>query len=178
MSLAQAYLLLAAILAIPGAMLLHPAGQRALKAFPRSKPAAFLLFGGAALWFLYGISRMGEADLAGIPRPVMLGGFGAAAAGAFFLLPDLLAVRGLAGLLLLAMRPVLDAGFGKLPHSFVLAGVAYLIVFAALFFGTAPYLLREWIAKAVVSTGRARGVGVAFLALTAVCLVSGLMSRP
>ncbi len=175
MSLSQAYFLLAAILAIPGAMLLHPTGVCALKAFPRSKPATFVLFGLAAAWFLAGISRMGEADLAGIPRPVMLGAFGAAAVGAFILLPDLLAVRGLAGLLLLTMRPVLDAGVGKLPHSLVLATVAYLVIFAALFFGTAPYLLREWIAKATVSAGRARGVGIVFLAIGAACLACGLI---
>jgi hypothetical protein len=177
MTFAQAYFLLAAILAIPGAVLLHPAGQRALKAFPRSKPAACVFFGAAAAWFLYGISQMGEADLAGIPRPYMLGAFGAAAVGAFFLLPDLLAVRGLAGLLLLSMRPALDAGVGKLPHSLVLATVAYLIIFAALCFGTAPYLLREWIAKAVVSAGRARAVGLVFLSVSAVCLACGLMNN-
>ena len=178
MSLAQAYFLLAAILALPGVLLPFPAGVRALKALPRSKVATVVFFGAAAAWFLYGIMQMGEADLAGIPRVYMLGGFGAAAAAAFWLLPDLLAVRGLAGLLLLTARPLLDAGFGKLPHSLALATVTYALIFAALVFGVAPYLLRDGIAWTTATTGRARGVAGAFLAVAALCLGCGLMNNP
>lgn len=179
MSLAQAYCLLAAVLAVPAALLLSPeAGYARLRAFPRSKAAAFVLFGAAAAWFLYGIATMGEADLAGIPRGVMLGGFGAAAVAAFWFLPDLLAVRGLAGLLLLASRQLLDAGFGKLPHSLALAIIVYLLlILPALAYGTAPYLLREWIAKITATPRRGRVAGGVLLALALVCVVSGVFSR-
>ncbi len=174
MTLAQAYFLLAALLALPGVLLLTRAGREVLKAFPRSQAASYLLFGAATLWFLYGLSQMGEADLAGIPRSALLGAFGAAGVAAFVVLPDLLAVRGLAGLLLLTARPVLDAGFGKLPHSLALAGVTYALIFAALFFGTAPYLLRDWISAVTATPRRARVAGAAFLVVSGVCLGFGL----
>ena len=175
MSLAQAYYLLAAILAVPAALLFAPdAGHGILKAFPRSKAAAFVLFGGAAAWFLYGISQMGEADLAGIPRGVMLGVFGAAAVAAFWLLPDLLPVRGLAGLLLLVSRHLLDAGFGKLPYSLLLAAIVYgLLILPAIAYGTAPYLLRDWIGSVTRTPGRARMVGGFLAALVVACLAFG-----
>ena len=173
MTLAQAYFLLAGILAVPGVLLLTDGGRAALKAFPRSKAAAFVLFGAATAWFLYGLSQMGEADLAGMPRPALLGAFGAAGVAAFWVLPDLLAVRGLAGLLLLTARPVLDAGFGKLPASLALATVTYALIFAALFFGTAPYLLRDWIGAATKTPGRACGAGTTLLVVAGVCLGFG-----
>lgn len=174
LSLAQAYFLLAAIVALPGVMLWTAGGRAALSAFPRSKGAALVLFGAAAAWFLYGISQMGDADLAGIPRPALLGAFGAAGVAAFLYLPDLLAVRGLAGLLLLTARPVLDAGVGKLPSSLALATVTYGLIFAALCFGTAPYLLRDRITAATKTPARARGTAAAFLLVAAICAGFGL----
>lgn len=175
MTLAQAYFLLAAILAVPAALLLvSGTGHAMLRAFPRSKAAAFLLYGAAAAWFLYGISMMGDADLAGIPRPVMLGGFGAAAIAAFWLLPDLLAVRGLAGLLLLTSRQLLDAGFGKVPHSLLLAALTYVaLILPALFYGTAPYLMRDAVGAVLATPGRARAAGGAFAVFAIACVVAG-----
>ena len=176
MTLAHAYYLLAVILAVPAAFLLSPeSGYARLRAFPRSRSAAFLLFGAAATWFLYGIATMGEADLAGIPRVVMLGAFGGAAIAAFVYLPDLLAVRGLAGLLLLTSRHLLDAGFGKLPHSLVSAALTYaLLILPAIVYGTAPYLLRDWIGVVTRSRARGRTVGGIFLALAVIGAVLGV----
>lgn len=174
MSLAQAYLLLAVILLVPGLLIAVPRGRDLLVAMPRSMIASVVLFGGAAVWFLYGVSQLGESDLAGIPRSWMLGGFGAAAVLAFRYLPDFLSVRGLAGLLLLAMRPVLTAGFGKLPESLVLAAVAYALIFAALIFGTAPYLFRDALAAIVRTPGRSRVAAGGLFAVSLICFVFSL----
>lgn len=174
MSLSQAYLLLAVILAVFGGLLTFDGGRSGLRAFPRSMVAAVVFFGGAAVWFLYGISQMGESDLAGIPRSWMLGAFGVSALLAFRYLPDFLSVRGLAGLLLLAMRPVLDAGFGKLPGSLLLAFVAYGLIFSALVFGTAPYLFRDAVNSIVKTPGRSRVAAAALLSLALACSVLSL----
>lgn len=164
MSLTSAYLLLAALLAVPGVLLSVPAGHGVLRAFPRSKPAAYALFGAAAGWFLYLLSQMGAADLAGIPKPVMLGAFGTAALAAFYYLDDLLAVRGLAGLLLLTSSRLLDAGVGQLPRSLALSILVYgLLILPALAYGTVPYLLRDAISGVLKTPGRARFAGAVFV---------------
>lgn len=171
MSLSQAYFLLAALYALAAELL--AASPEALRAMPRSRGAAFVLFGAASAWFLYNLTQLGEADLAGIPRQAVLGVFGFSAVAAFKLLPDLLAVRGLAGLLLLTASPLLDAGFGKLPQSLLLATLTYALILFAIAIGTAPYLLRDLIAATLATPARKRAAvavtGIAALA----CVIQG-----
>ncbi len=171
MSLPQAYFLLAALYAVAALML--AVAPEALRAFPRSRGAAYLCFGAASAWFLYRLTLLGEADLAGIPRNAVLGVFGFSAVAAFRLLPDLLAVRGLAGLLLLTASPLLDAGFGRVPQSLLLATLTYALIFLAIAVGTAPYLLRDLI-TATLATKPRRAVATGLTGLaSAACLVNG-----
>ncbi|WP_269539379.1 hypothetical protein [Cerasicoccus fimbriatus] len=115
----------------------------------RSKPAAMVLFGGAALWFLYHVTQLGKADF-GDYKMIMLVVFGASALGAFVYTPDFLAVRGLAGLMLLSASPLLGSAYMQYdePQRLVLVSIVYVLIIAAMFIGTMPYLMRdlfEWL---------------------------------
>lgn len=173
MSLSQAYLLLAAIWAVAAlAPLLAP---EAVRGFPRSRGAAFVLFGAASAWFLWNLAHVGEADLAGIPREWLLAGFGFSAVAAFRLLPDLLAVRGLAGLLLLVAGPLLDAGFGKTPQSLLLASLTYVLIIGSLAAGTAPYLLRDLITFVRAKPARVKTASALSGLASVACVANALL---
>lgn len=167
MTLSAAYILLGTVLSLPGLALIwgvEPV-QNFLRQFPRSFPAALLCFGGGAAWFLWIISQLGEADLAGFPRSWLLGIFGATAVLSFFVLKDLLAVRGLAVLLLLSSRFLLDVGFMQLPYSFVLALTCYLLIVLGIWWGAAPYIFRDWSVWILEKAPRRLAVGLLLLVL-------------
>jgi hypothetical protein len=65
----------------------------AFKLFPRSKRAAYVSLGLAAVWTLYHISQLGEADMGNYKKPLFVG-FAALAVLAFKYAPDFLSVRG------------------------------------------------------------------------------------
>ncbi len=167
MTLSAAYILLGIVLSLPGLALVWGGApvQNFLRQFPRSFPAAFLCFGGGAAWFLWIVSQLGEADLAGFPRSWLLGIFGVTAILSFIVLKDLLAVRGLAVLLLLSARVLLDVGYMQLPYSFVLALTCYLFVVLGIWWGAAPYIFRDWSGWILEKPLRHRLVGLLLLAL-------------
>lgn len=168
MTLAAAYIAIGAVLTVAGIALLLsklPFVGGALRAFPRSLPAAVVFFGGGAVWFLWVVSQLGESDLAGFPRNWLLGIFGATALLAFKYLRDLLAVRGLAVLMLLSARALLDIGYMQLPHSLVLAVTAYILVVLGIWWGAAPYTFRDWINWILEKRARAIVIGIMVLFL-------------
>jgi len=114
MSLALATIIPAALLLVLGLALLSGRAMVAAiaKQFPRSSTAAIVFFGGAALWFLYKVWHLPEADF-GNHRTLLAIGFGAIAALSFKYVPDFLAVRGLAILVLLSASPLLGAAYMK-----------------------------------------------------------------
>jgi hypothetical protein len=146
MSLFSATLAPALLLLVLGAAFLTnlPAFERAAKAFPRSTTATILCFGAAALWFLWLVNNLSPADFGDYRLP-LLALFAIVAVGAFFVARDFLAVRGLAILLLLAARPLLDAAFLQPPQSrlFLVAFVYAAMILAGLILGAMPYLLRD-----------------------------------
>src|SRR3954471_22098814 len=101
MSLTTATLVSGLVLIVLGLPLLlnHGGYVAMLKSMPRSGAAANVLFGAAAIWFLYNIGHLGEADLI-IPRPYMFGGFALLAVLSLVYMREFLAVRGLATLIL------------------------------------------------------------------------------
>src|SRR6266545_5630304 len=109
MSLPAATLLPACLLLVLGVPLLlnHSGYAAALKAFPRSIAAAYVFFGLGAAWFLYAIWHLSPADF-GEYRHWLFVGFLLVAALSFKCVPDFLAVRGLATLILMGAMPLLD----------------------------------------------------------------------
>jgi len=103
--------------------------REAAFALLRSQRAAQVLFGAASLWFLFNVSRLGPADF-GDYKMLLLALFGASALGAFVYTPDFLAVRGLAGLILLAAGPLLGAAYMRYeePQRLLLVSAVLILV--------------------------------------------------
>ncbi|MBL9216504.1 MAG: hypothetical protein JNG83_13590 [Opitutaceae bacterium] len=169
MSLFLATLLSGLFLALLGAVLLwnNPAVGSTARALPRSNRGAWLFFGAAAVWFLYRLSHLGEADLIFFktPQPVIIG-FGLLAVLAFIYTPDFLAVRGLSILMLLAAEPLLYAAYMQYghPQRLFMVTAVYAGLAAALYLAAAPYRLRDFFDWLFLRPARPRLLGAFLLA--------------
>jgi hypothetical protein len=151
MTLFQATLFTGILLLTIGAHFLWH-GMRSAKsvqAFPRSQKAAYILLGSAAVWFLYKVTQLGPADF-GQYKNLLFILFLIVALGSFIFVPDFLAARGLAALMLLTADVLLDAGYMQYGTALVLKAFVYLAIVIALILGANPYKLRdffEWLYK-------------------------------
>ncbi|MFT5837116.1 MAG: hypothetical protein ACI9ZV_000620 [Candidatus Azotimanducaceae bacterium] len=117
---------------------------KSVQAFPRSQTAACLLLGTAAAWFLYKVTQLGPADF-GQYKNLLFVLFLTVAVGSFFFVPDFLAVRGLAALILLTAGALLDVAYMELPTArLFLVSFVYVAIIAALILGANPYKLRDF----------------------------------
>lgn len=166
MSLFLATLLPGLLIAVLGAFLFWPGAAPAAKALPRSQAAAWALFGLGALWFVWRLSRTGEADLIFFqtPAPVMIG-FGALAVLAFIYTPDFLAVRGLSVLILLGAEPLLRAAYMEWSHPqrLLMVTAVYLGLTAALYLAAYPFRLRDFFDWLFRRPGRPKLLGAILL---------------
>jgi hypothetical protein len=174
-----AFALAAAILAAAGTPLLFApaAGRKLLHWLLYSKGAAYVLFAPAAAWFAFHMWHLSDADFGQIRKPLFAITVLAGVAS-FFVIPEFLAVRGLAGLTLLFAQHSLDLAWMNYDPVLVWCGKTtfYAAILGALYYGTSPYKLRhhdEWMAA---SPARHRALG-AVLVLGAVLLVAAA-TRP
>jgi hypothetical protein len=153
--------LLLVLLGVP--LLLRHSGYIAmLKGFPRSTAASYVLFGIGAAWFLYAIWHLSAADF-GEYRVYLFIGFLAVAVLAFKCVPDFLAVRGLATIILMGAMPLLDAAYmeyGK-PQRLFMVSAVYLAISGAIWLGAQPWRLRDFFNWLFTRPGRARTLGAA-----------------
>jgi len=171
MSLFLAQLLVGlALLVLGGALAADtPLLRAGLRALPRSSAAAYVLFGGAAAWFVFLVFNMSDADLiVPAPKSYYAAAFALLAVLAFFNVTEFLAVRGLAALILIASGPLLAAGFGHYGPALVYKIAVYLALSAALWLAGQPWRLRDAIDWLQRVPGRARRVGSA-------CAAAGLV---
>lgn len=142
-------------LALGGSMV-----SSALKAFPRSMPAAGVFFGAGAAWFLYNIWHLSMADF-GEYRTYLFIGFAMVAVLAFKCVPDFLSVRGLCALVLLGAMPLLDVAYMEYdkPQRLLMVALVYVAIAGAIWLGAQPYRLRDFIGWLLVRPGRARIAG-------------------
>ncbi len=169
MSLTFATLLFGFILLAAGLSLLAgPAdGNARLLRFAKSRRNGLILLAVATVWFLFHISRLGEADF-GQYRNWLLALFFLVAAGSAWRLPEYLAIRSLAALALLAATPFLDAAFDQ-PYQgrlFMVSGV-YAMILLSLYFAVVPYRWRDffnWLYRQPIRY-KVLGSGMAFYAL-------------
>ena len=136
-------------------------------AWLRSSRATVVLFGAASVWFLWYILNLGPSDF-GDYKTILFILFAAVALGSFFVVRDFLAVRGLAVLILLAARLLLDSAYMQFDHPqrLFLVSFVYLAIVVALFLGTVPYRMRDfyrWLFRNDNSS-RPRTLGVISLA--------------
>lgn len=131
-----------------------------VRALPRSRRAAAVFFGLGAAWFLFNVWNLSAADFGEFRTPLFIG-FAVIAVLAWQFVPEFLAVRGIAILLLLVASPLLHAAFTQYEHparlfmvSLVFAGILF-----ALWIGAQPWRLRDFIEWLYRTPGRSRVFG-------------------
>jgi hypothetical protein len=142
-------------LSVPG--LLKPELMRDLaQRFPRSRALGVALLTIDLIWSFWLLATMEMGEFATFRRPLLI----ALPIGFFLTLRfvnELLAVRALGILCLLAAEPLLDAAFFRYETSRLLVTVfAYLLIVAGLFWVTMPYLLRDQLNWSTGKAGRCR----------------------
>lgn len=152
------------LIAFGGHFLWHGmASENGAKAFPRSQLAAYILMSAASAWFLYHIWHLGPADF-GQYRKIIFAVFLVTAIGSFHYVPDFLAVRGLAGLILLTAGTLLNAAYMQDPQTrLFLVSFVYGAIIAALILGASPYKLRDFLNWLYKVDSRPRAFGGAFV---------------
>ncbi len=140
-------IVLGLLLALPQIYgLTNPAGfAAALRKFPRSMPWGYALMLLGTGWFLLNLSQESIADFAAY-KNILFTGFAAVGIGSCLFVQDFLAVRGLAVVLLLLAKLMVDAGrphLGQNSWVLVIQVWAYLLVVAGIWLTISPWRLRD-----------------------------------
>jgi hypothetical protein len=117
----------------------------AVRKFPRSAPWGYFLMLLGTAWFLWNLSQESIADFASY-KNILFAFFAAIGIGSCIFVRDFLAVRGLAVVLLLLAKLMVDTGRPVLPQThwvLVIQGWAYLLVIAGIWFTISPWRLRD-----------------------------------
>ena len=178
MKLSHLTILLGVVMALPQVYgLVNPAGlAAAARKFPRSLPAGVVLMLLATAWFAWNVNVEPIADFSAF-KPYMLGAFIAVGILSCIFVRDFLAVRGLAVLMLLLAKLMLDTGrphLGESPWVLVIQGWAYLFAVLGIWFTVTPWRLRDLINWATASEGRTRFLSLIRLGFAACILTLGL----
>jgi len=139
----------------------------AVRKFPRSIPwgCALMLLGTA--WFLWNLSQESIADFASY-KNVLFVGFAAVGVGACIYVQDFLAVRGLAIVLLLLGKLMVDTGRPYLSHTswvLIIQTWAYVLALAGMWLTISPWRLRDLLEWATANEKRIKvgcGIRLAF----------------
>ncbi len=139
---------------------------------PRSLPAGFVFMLSATAWFLWNVSRESLSDFESL-KPFLFILFVGVGVGSCFFVQDFLAVRGLAVLMLLLGKLMVDTQrWAESDWRLVIAVWAYVLVVAGMWYTVSPWRLRDLLYWATANEKRIRagsavrfafGVFVAFL---------------
>jgi hypothetical protein len=176
MKLSLLSILLGAVMAAPQVYgLTNPTGFSAMmRKFPRHVPLGVVLMLAATTWFVWNVHVEPIADFARFKNH-MLVGFAAIGIGTCVFVRDYLAARGLAVLLLLVAKLMVDTGrphLGETSWVLLIQSWAYVLVIGGIWFTLAPWRMRDLIEWSTASPRRIRiscGIRLAF-ALLAVAL--------
>lgn len=142
----------------------------AARAFPRSVPAGCVLTLLATGWFIWNLNLENIADFE-VFKKYLLALFAAVGVGACLFVQDFLAVRGLAVVLLLLAKVMLDtARWADTEWRLVIVVWAYCFVLAGIWFTISPWRLRDLLNWATANEQRTRllsGLRAAFGLLVA-----------
>src|SRR2546430_4991871 len=117
----------------------------AVRKFPRSVPWGFALMLLGTCWFLWNLSQESISDFAAY-KNVLFAGFAAVGIGACIFVQDFLAARGLAVVLLLLAKLMVDTGRPYLERTWwvlVFQAWAYVLVIAGMWLTISPWRLRD-----------------------------------
>ena len=149
-----------------------------VRKFPRSLPAGYILMTLGTIWFLWNVKQEPIADFAAY-KQTMLMAFAAIGIGSCIFVQDFLAVRGLAVVLMLLAKLMVDTGrphLGATPWVLVIQAWAYVLVLAGMWFTVSPWRLRDLLNWATANEKRVKigsalrlafGLFVAVLGFTA-----------
>src|ERR1041385_861339 len=149
----------------------------AVRRFPRSVPWGFALMILGTVWFLYNLSQESISDFATY-KNILVALFAAVGIGACIFVQDFLAVRGLAVVLLLLAKLMVDTGRPHLSEThwvLVIQAWAYLLIMAGMWFTISPWRLRDLLEWGTANEKRIKlgcgirlafGLFIAFLGLT------------
>jgi hypothetical protein len=157
--------------------LMKPAAFAAnVRKFPRSLPWGIALMLSGTGWFLYYFSLESVSDFNAY-KPMLMCFFGAVGVASCFYVQDYLAVRGLAVVLMLMAKLMVDSGrWAETEWRLVIITWAYVLVAAGIWFTIWPWHLRDMLNWATANEKRVRmgsalrlafGLFVAILGLTA-----------
>jgi hypothetical protein len=144
----------------------------AVKRFPRSIPFGIALMVVGTIWFLWNLSQESIADFASY-KSVLFAGFAGVGLGTCIFVQDFLAVRGLAIVLLLLAKLMVDTGRPWLPQTpwvLVIQVWGYVLAVAGMWFTVSPWRLRDLLAWGTATEQRVKvgcGLRLAFGLLVA-----------
>ena len=176
MKLSTLSILLGLVMAVPQIYgLLKPAGfAAAARKFPRYTPIGYVLIAIATVWFLYNLQQESVADFASM-KPVLFALFTAVGIGTCLFVHDFLPVRGLAVLLMLVAKLLVDtARWVDTEWRLVITTLAYVWVVAGMWFTISPWRLRDLIVWSTANEQRTRLVSGLRLAFGVFVLALGL----
>ena len=157
--------------------LVNPAGLgAAARRLPRNLRAGIVLMLLATVWFAWNVNVEPIADFS-VFKPYMLGAFIAVGILSCIFVQDFLAVRGLAVLMLLLAKFMVDTGrphLGESPWVLVMQGWAYVFVVLGIWFTVTPWRLRDLINWATATERRTRLLSLVRLGFAACILTLGL----
>lgn len=148
----------------------------AARRFPRNYGIGVALMLVATAWFVSNVNREPIADFSAY-KPAMLVAFTAIGVGSCIFVRDFLAVRGLAVLLLLLAKLMVDTGrahIGQSPFVLIIQAWGYVLVLAGIWFTVTPWRLRDFINWATASEARVRVTSSIRLAFALFILLLGL----
>lgn len=148
----------------------------AARKFPRNLAAGYFLTLLATAWFLWWVWQEPIADFAAYKKHMMIA-FAAIGIGSCIFVKDFLAVRGLAVVLLLVAKLMVDTGRPHLPESswvLVIQIWAYVLVAAGMWFTIAPWRLRDLLNWSTANEKRIKVGSSIRLAFALLVVVLGL----
>lgn len=148
----------------------------AARKFPRSLPAGFFLMALGTLWFLWLVKQEPIADFAAF-KPYMLAAFAGIGLATCIFVQDFLAVRGLAVVLLLVAKLMVDTGrphLGETPWVLLIQTWAYVLVVTGVWLTISPWRLRDFLNWATANEKRVKVGSTIRLAFALLVVVLGL----
>jgi hypothetical protein len=147
-----------------------------VKKFPRNLPAGIALMALGTAWFLWIVNQEPIADFAAY-KPMMMIAFAAIGLLACIFVQDFLAVRGLAVVLLLLGKLMVDTGrphLGESPFVVVIQAWAYVFVVMGIWLTITPWKLRDILNWATATEARTRLISGVRLAFATFVVILGL----
>ena len=127
-----------------------------VRKFPRSLPCGIALMLLGTVWFLFYLNEESISDFAAY-KPLLFAGFAVVGIGSCVYVQDFLAVRGLAVVLLLLAKLMVDtARWAETDWRLVVVIWAYFFVVAGIWFTLYPWHLRDALNWATASEKRVR----------------------